>query len=165
MKFIIAPHNIKTEQIQSLKKNISKKTILFSEVDFTASNPINLAGFDVFIIDTIGILTKIYSYADIAYVGGGFGNPGVHNILEPATFGIPIIIGSNYSHFPEATALVDMEGCISISTQEELDEAFDNLIQNQDIRFEKGHICSTFVEMNKNATEIIMNHIAPKKTI
>jgi 3-deoxy-D-manno-octulosonic-acid transferase len=165
VKFIIAPHNIKTEQIQALKNSFSKKTILFSEVDFTSSNPINLANFDVFIIDTIGILTKIYSYADIAYVGGGFGNPGVHNILEPATFGVPIVIGPNYSHFPEATALVNMEGCISISTQEELNETFDNLIQNQDIRFEKGHICSTFVEMNKNATEIIMNHIAPKKTI
>lgn len=163
VKFIIAPHNIKTEQIQVLKNSLSKKTILFSEVDFTSSNPINLATFDVFIIDTIGILTKIYSYADIAYVGGGFGNPGVHNLLEPATFGVPIVIGHNYSHFPEATALVNMEGCISVSTQEELNEAFDNLIQNQDIRFEKGHICSTFVEMNKNATEIIMNHIAPKK--
>ena len=165
VKFIIAPHNIKTEQIQALKNSISKKTILFSEVDFTSSNPINLANFDVFIIDTIGILTKIYSYADIAYVGGGFGNPGVHNLLEPATFGVPIIIGPNYSHFPEATALVNMEGCNSVSTQKELNEAFDNLIQNQDIRFEKGHICSTFVEMNKNATEIIMNYIAPKKTI
>jgi 3-deoxy-D-manno-octulosonic-acid transferase len=165
VKFIIAPHNIKTEQIQALKNSISKKTILFSEVDFTSSNPINLANFDVFIIDTIGILTKIYSYADIAYVGGGFGNPGVHNLLEPATFGVPIVIGPNYSHFPEATALVNMEGCTSVSTQEELNEAFDNLIQNPDIRFEKGHICSTFVEMNKNATEIIMNHIAPKKTI
>lgn len=165
VKFIIAPHNIKTEQIQALKNSISKKTILFSEVNSTSSNPINLAYFDVFIIDTIGILTKIYSYADIAYVGGGFGSPGVHNILEPATFGVPIVIGPNYSHFPEATALVNMEGCISVSTQEELNEAFDNLIQNQDIRFEKGHICSTFVEMNKNATEIIMNHIVPKKTI
>jgi 3-deoxy-D-manno-octulosonic-acid transferase len=165
VKFIIAPHNIKTEQIQTLKNSVSKKTILFSEVDFTSSNPINIANFDVFIIDTIGILTKIYSYADIAYVGGGFGSPGVHNILEPATFGVPIVIGPNYSHFPEATALVNMEGCISVSTQEELNEAFDNLIQNQDIRFEKGHICSTFVEMNKNATEIILNHIAPKKTI
>ena len=165
VKFIIAPHNIKTEQIQALKNNISKKTILFSEVDFTSSNPINLAHFDVFIIDTIGILTKIYSYADIAYVGGGFGNAGLHNILEPATFGVPIVIGPNYSNFSEVIALVNMEGCISISTQEELNEAFDNLIQNQDVRFEKGHICSTFVEMNKNATEIIMNHIAPKKII
>lgn len=165
VKFILAPHNIKTDQIIELKNSISKKTILFSEVDFTSSNPINFTNFDVFIIDTIGILTKIYSYADIVYVGGGFGNPGVHNILEPATFGVPIVIGPNYSHFPEATALVNMKGCISVSTQEELNEAFDNLVQNQDVRFEKGHICSTFVQMNKNATEIIMNYIAPKKTI
>jgi 3-deoxy-D-manno-octulosonic-acid transferase len=73
--------NIKTQ------KNI--KNLLFSE-------KIKPSRFWCF--DTIGILTKIYSYADIAYVGGGFGNPGVHNVLEPATFGVPIVIGSNYSH-------------------------------------------------------------------
>lgn len=156
VKFIIAPHNIKAEQIQELKNSIRKKTVLFSEKEGK-----QLSDYSVFIIDTIGILTKIYSYADIAYVGGGFGNPGVHNILEPATFGVPIIIGSNYSHFAEATALVQMGGCISITNQTELDEAFENLIQNEDIRFEKGHICSTFVQMNKNATAIIMQHIVP----
>lgn len=155
IKFIIAPHNIKPEQIQALKNAIAKKTILYSEKEGQ-----DLAGYDVFIIDTIGILTKIYSYADIAYVGGGFGHPGVHNILEPATFGVPIVIGPNYSHFAEATALVQMEGCTSIANQQQLNEAFENLIQNEDIRFEKGHICSTFVQMNKNATEIIMRHIA-----
>ncbi|WP_310555596.1 glycosyltransferase N-terminal domain-containing protein [Flavobacterium sp.] len=154
VKFIIAPHNIKAEQIQELNNKISKKVVLFSEKDAK-----NLADFDVFIIDTIGILTKIYSYADIAYVGGGFGNPGVHNILEPATFGIPIIIGPNYSHFAEATALVNSEGCISISNEKELNEAFHLLLQNEDIRYEKGHICSTFVEMNKGATEVILNHL------
>ncbi len=155
MKLIIAPHNIKSEQIQELKKSITKKTVLFSEKENK-----NLADYDVFIIDTIGILTKIYSYADIAYVGGGFGNPGVHNILEPATFGVPIVIGPNYSHFAEAIALVNMEGCISISNQQELNEAFENLIQNQDIRYEKGHICSTFVQMNKGATESMMKYVS-----
>ncbi len=155
VKFIIAPHNIKSEQIQELKNSISKKVILFSE----KSNQ-NLANFDVFIIDTIGILTKIYSYADIAYVGGGFGNPGVHNILEPATFGVPIVIGSNFSHFAEATALVNMEGCISIANKNELSDAFSNLISNDTIRKEKGHICSTFVQMNKGATAIILRHIS-----
>lgn len=154
VKFIIAPHNIKAEQIQDLKNSISKKTILFSEKETE-----NLANFDVFIIDTIGILTKIYSYADIAYVGGGFGNPGVHNILEPATFGVPIVIGPNFSHFAEATALVNMDGCISISDKNSLFDAFSNLITNNDIRHEKGHICSTFVQMNKGATAIIMNNI------
>lgn len=154
VKFIIAPHNIKSEQIQELKNAVSKKTLLFSEKD-----NVELSNSNVFIIDTIGILTKIYSYADIAYVGGGFGNPGVHNILEPATFGVPVVIGPNYSHFAEATALVNMEGCISIQNQIQLNEAFDLLLHNEDERLEKGHICSTFVQMNKGATQTIMNHI------
>lgn len=153
IKLIIAPHNIKSHQIKELKKNISKKSVLFSEKENK-----NLADYDVFIIDTIGILTKIYSYADIAYVGGGFGNPGVHNILEPATFGVPIVIGPNYSHFAEASALVKMNGCLSISNPEELNEIFETLIQNEDIRHEKGHICSTFVQMNKGAINSILNY-------
>ena len=119
-----------------------------------------LADFNVFIIDTIGILTKIYSYADIAYVGGGFGNPGVHNVLEPATFGIPIVMGLNYSHFAEATALVGLGGCVSVNNQSELNEAFNLLLQNEEERVEKGHICSTFVQMNKGATEHILNNIS-----
>jgi len=154
VKFIIAPHNIKEEQIQELKNSISKKTVLFSEKEGK-----NLSDYTVFIIDTIGILTKIYSYADIAYVGGGFGNPGVHNILEPATFGVPIVIGPNFSHFAEASALVNLEGCTSISSKSELFDAFSNLISNDDIRYEKGHICSTFVQMNKGATNSILKQI------
>ncbi len=164
VKFIIAPHNINKDQIANLQNQISKKTVLFSSLNLKDVGASKLADYDVFIIDTIGILTKIYSYADIVYVGGGFGNPGVHNILEPATFGVPIIIGPNYSHFVEATALVKMEGCISIGNQVELDEALDKLIQNEAVRLEKGHVCSTFVEMNKNATETIFNYIIKKKT-
>jgi len=160
VKFILAPHNIKSEQIQQLKNSITKKVVLFSE---KANH--NVADYDVFIIDTIGILTKIYSEADVAYVGGGFGNPGVHNILEPATFGVPIVIGPNYSHFAEATALVNMEGCVSIATPSELHQAFENLIQNETIRNEKGHICSTFVQMNKGATESILKYILNQNQI
>ena len=158
VKFIIAPHNIKQEQIQELKNAITKKIVLFSE-NVETRHALSLQEYSVFIIDTIGILTKIYSYADIAYVGGGFGNPGVHNILEPATFGVPVVIGPNYSHFAEATALVNIEGCISIQNQTQLNEAFDLLIHNEDERLEKGHICNTFVQMNKGATQTIMNHI------
>ncbi len=154
LKFIIAPHNIKPEQIQELKSSIRKKTILFSEKENT-----DLSQYDVLIVDTIGLLTKIYSYADIAYVGGGFGNPGIHNILEPATFGIPIVVGPNFSHFAEAVALVHQQGCISISNQTELNDVLDNLIFNEDVHHEKGHICSTFVQMNKGATDVIINHI------
>lgn len=164
VKFIIAPHNIKQEQISNLKSLIKKETVLYSEYNneisrFTRNDNEELKKAQIFIIDTIGILTKIYSYADIAYVGGGFGNPGVHNILEPATFGVPIIIGPNYSHFAEATALVHQEGCISIKNENELKLAFDSLLYNSDERNEKGHICETFVQMNKGATSKIVNHI------
>ena len=159
VKFIIAPHNIKPEQIANLTSQIKKTRLKYSDYSIETLRKTNLKNYQVFIIDTVGILTKIYSYADIAYVGGGFGNPGVHNILEPATFGLPVVIGPNYSHFAEATALVNMEGCISIQNQTELNEAFDLLLQNEDERLEKGHICSTFVQMNKGATQTIMNHI------
>ena len=154
VKFIIAPHNIIAEQITNIKSQITKSSVLFSE-----KSNIDLSSFNVFIIDTIGILTKIYSYADIAYVGGGFGNPGVHNVLEPATFGIPIIMGPNYSHFAEATALVGLGGCISIKGTNSLTETFNLLLQNEDERVEKGHICSTFVQMNKGATSHILSNI------
>lgn len=161
VKFIIAPHNINHNQILNLKTQISKKTILFSEKEemLKQVQQDKLADFQVFIIDTIGILTKIYSYADIAYVGGGFGNPGVHNVLEPATFGIPIVMGPNYSHFAEATALVGLGGCFSIKDTNSLTETFNLLLQNEDERLEKGHICSTFVQMNKGATAHILSNI------
>lgn len=154
IKFIIAPHNIKAEQIANLRTLITKPTVLFSEKEHQS-----LSDQHVFIIDTIGILTKIYSYADIAYVGGGFGNPGVHNILEPATFGIPIVIGPNYSHFAEATALVQAKGCISIKNKSELSLKFNELLNNIDIRKEKGEICKTFIQNNKGATKIILKQI------
>ncbi|HEX8577877.1 MAG TPA: 3-deoxy-D-manno-octulosonic acid transferase, partial [Flavobacterium sp.] len=78
----------------------------------------------------------------------------------PATFGIPVIIGPNFKKFSEAVALVGMGGCISVKTKTELEETLSLLIQNEDERSEKGHICSTFVQMNKNATQIILKHIS-----
>ncbi|MFY8112211.1 MAG: 3-deoxy-D-manno-octulosonic acid transferase [Flavobacterium sp.] len=154
VKFIIAPHNIKEEQIAKLRAQITKPTVLFSEKENQS-----LSNQRVFIIDTVGILTKIYSYADIAYVGGGFGNSGVHNILEPATFGIPIVIGPNYSHFAEAIALVKAKGCISIKNKLELSSLFNELLINTHIQKEKGEICKTFIQRNKGATKIILKHI------
>ena len=154
LKFIIAPHNIKHGQIVELQNCIERDVVLFSE-----KNGVDLSSKQVFIIDTIGLLTKIYSYADLAYVGGGFGNPGVHNILEPATFGIPIVLGPNFSHFAEAVALVNLGGATSVSNQSQLDDAFDNLLSNDDERGEQGSICETFVQMNKEATKKILARV------
>ena len=103
-KYIIAPHNIDEKDIRELKDSIKKKTVLYSEKEPSANAR-------VFIVDTIGILNKIYSYADVAYVGGGFGKSGIHNVLEPAAFGCPLIIGPNYKKFQEAQDLVENRAC------------------------------------------------------
>jgi len=155
VKFIIAPHNIKEEQISNLRSQITKSVILFSEKE-----NVDLSKYNVFIIDTIGLLTKIYSYGTIAYVGGGFGNPGIHNILEPATFGLPIVIGPNYSNFAEAVQLVALGGCLVISNQEELRENLDRLIKDNNFLNKKGQICRSFIQENKGATNSIMTVVS-----
>ncbi|MFH7004040.1 3-deoxy-D-manno-octulosonic acid transferase [Flavobacterium bizetiae] len=155
VKFIIAPHNIKADQIASLKSQITKSTVLFSEKEHQ-----DLSKFNVFIIDTIGLLTKIYSYGTIAYVGGGFGNPGIHNILEPATFGIPIVIGPNYSNFAEAVQLAALQGCIVISNNNELKESLDRLLNDQNFLEEKSRICRSYIQDNTGATNTIMNIVS-----
>jgi len=155
VKFIIAPHNIKTEQISNLKSQITKSSVLFSE-----KNNLDLSNYSVFIIDTIGLLTKIYSYGTIAYVGGGFGNPGIHNILEPATFGIPIIIGPNFSNFAEAVELVKLKGCTVISNSNELKNSFDQLINDENFLKEKGQICKSYIQDNTGATNSIMKIVS-----
>ena len=153
-KYIIAPHNIKQDQIQQLKNNCTKKIVLYSEKEGK-----ELKDYDVFIIDTIGILTKIYSYADIAYVGGGFGNPGIHNILEPATFGIPIVIGPNYSHFAEAIELVQIGGCISVNNPENFQAVLNELISDSLVQKSKGNLSAQFVQKNKGAVAKIMSTV------
>lgn len=156
-KYIIAPHNIKENEIIEMQKKLQNKSLLYSNLSNYSVNEIQNTA--VLIVNSIGILTKLYSYANIAYVGGGFGNPGVHNILEPATFGIPIVIGPNFNHFAEAVALVHQKGCVSIKNQNELAEIFNLLLQNISEQFEKGHICKTFVQMNIGATKSILNSL------
>mgnify|MGYP000138515363 CR=1 FL=1 len=155
-KFIIAPHNIKADAILELQKSINKKTVLFSD-----KSDKNLAENQVFIIDTIGILTKIYAAADAAYVGGGL-KTGLHNILEPATFGIPVVIGNKYDKFKEAVDLVKIGGCISIKNQEEFTEAFINFKNDENFRKLTGAINKKYIATNLGATKLIMNYLKDK---
>lgn len=152
-KFIIAPHNIKNDAILELQKSINKKTVLYSD-----KADKNLAAYQVFIIDTIGILTKIYAAADIAYVGGGF-KTGLHNILEPATFGIPVIIGNKYDKFKEAVDLVKIGGCISVKNQEEFTSTLIQLKKDENFRKLTGVINKKYIQNNLGATKLIINYL------
>jgi 3-deoxy-D-manno-octulosonic-acid transferase len=141
------------KSIQKLKESIQKQTILYSEKEGK-----DLSKYNVFIVDTIGLLTKIYSYADVAYVGGGF-KTGLHNILEPATFGIPIVIGIEYSKFKEAVDLVALKGCISVNNQPTFSSIFNKLKSNDDFRKETGNINDSYIKKNTGATIQIMGYI------
>ena len=153
LKYVIAPHNIKPHHIQSLKEKIQKKVICFSELQ---QQP--LQSYNVLIIDTIGLLTKIYSYADIAYVGGGF-KTGLHNTLEPAVFGIPIIIGPHFNGFNEAEELVEAKGIKSIISKDEFTKHLNILLEQSDVYQKTCDINKTYVQQNLGATTKIVSFI------
>src|SRR5690606_14329218 len=153
IKFIIAPHNIKEDEINRLEQKINKEVVRYSNY-----NPDDLSTANVFIIDTIGILTQVYAYADIAYVGGAF-RTGLHNILEPATYGIPVVIGPKYKKFQEANDLVSLGSCLVVNNIEELSNTFNELIKNTSLRKDLGSKNKDFVLKNKNATRIVMDFI------
>ncbi len=155
-KFIIAPHNIKSDAIVALQKSITKKTVLYS-----AKADEDLSKYQIFIIDTIGILTKIYAAADVAYVGGGL-KTGLHNILEPATFGIPVVIGNKYDKFKEAVDLVKIGGCISISNQKELNANLNEFKEDENFRKLTGIINKKYIQDNLGATKQIINYLKDK---
>lgn len=154
VKYVIAPHNIKKNQIDDLISKLKVKTVLFSEMKDQ-----NLADHSVFIIDTIGLLSKIYSYADIAYVGGAMGTTGLHNILEPAVFGVPIIIGKNHGKFPEAHQMMQEAGVLSISNYRQLEDTLLKLIETSSKRSEYGQLNSQFIATHKGAVVQIMDYL------
>lgn len=154
VKFVIAPHDIKEDHIQKLQAASNHKTILYSEM-----NQKELANYRILIIDTIGLLTKIYSYADIAYVGGGFAT-GLHNTLEPAVFGIPVIIGPQYHGFKEAEELVALGGIKVVTKKEDLTQLVASMQADSTYRMEIGRINSSYIENNTGATHKIMEYLA-----
>lgn len=156
IKVVIAPHTIEKHKIDQLQKKITKTTIRYSEI---ATQKNGVANVSVLIIDTIGLLTKIYSYADIAYVGGGMGTTGLHNILEPATFGIPIVIGKNYENFPEAERLRSLAGLYTIETPLEASELLQKFVTDTSFLDKTGMIAGHFTNSNTGATEFIMRHL------
>lgn len=155
IKVIIAPHNIKPNYIDSLKSQIKAKSTCFSHL----SNDKNLSNYSVFILDTIGYLSRVYSYADIVYVGGAAGSTGLHNILEPAVFGTPIIIGKNYNKFPEAKTLINLGGVTSVTTSTDFESLLKDLISDSSLRKNIGLINKNYVEKHKGAVIQILDYI------
>jgi len=158
LKYIIAPHQIDEKAIEGLETRIKKPCIRFSRI---LDNEIS--HYEVIIIDNVGMLTKIYAYANLAYVGGAMGKTGLHNILEPAAFGVPICIGPHHKNFPEAKALEDFGGLKVVSHEKELKTFVKKILEDQKLLNAMSTASRKFIDNQKGATNIIVEKI--KETI
>ena len=155
VKYILAPHEIQTTHIERLEKSIKKRTIRFSNKDNAS-----LSDYDVLIIDNIGMLSSLYRYGKVGYIGGGFGK-GIHNILEAAVFGLPVLFGPNHLKFQEAIDLIQEGAAFPINTYDDLKTKLDELFGNAETLDMTGKIAASFVKRNIGATEKIMKQIWP----
>lgn len=151
-KILIAPHDLK--RVQNLKQ-IFPKAILYSEL----KSNYQLPNTNILIIDCIGLLSKLYSYADVAIVGGGFHDKGLHNILEAATFGVPVIFGNQYNKNPEADALIAQNGGKSFAQVELAADFVLELSKNSNLLQEMSENAGNFVHSQPNSSEIILEKI------
>ena len=155
LKYIIAPHEINNEEINNLKSFINKKTVLFSEL-----NNENVKTASVIIVDNIGTLSKLYKYASLAYIGGGFNGEGkLHNTLEAAVFSLPIIIGKYYSKFPEAVSMIGNGGMFSVNNAETLKKKIDYLMESKENIERLGNLNSSFIKNKIGATQSIIANL------
>ncbi len=155
VKIIIAPHDLK--RVEHLK-NIFPDALLYSQIKDSQSLNSNA---QLLIIDSIGLLSKLYSYADIAVVGGGFHNAGLHNILEAATFGVPVIFGNQYRKNPEADDLISKNGGKSFADEHTTTEfvLFLTNEDNEEELTEMSENAKNFVDEKPNSTEMILQKI------
>jgi 3-deoxy-D-manno-octulosonic-acid transferase len=179
MKFIIAPHEVGKTRIEGLiakvpgrrlpvagqrsavsgqRSAVSGHLPTFDVLLFSQLNEENARSARVLIIAGMGFLSHLYQYATIAYIGGGFG-AGIHNILEAAAFGKPVIFGPKYEKFREAVDLIDAGGAFFIDNSEQLNNRTIELLENEDLRKKSSNICYAYVQKKKGATSIILSEL------
>jgi len=152
-KFIIAPHETKKGNIERLINLLKTPVICYTE-----ATEVSIINKQVMIVDTIGILSSIYKYADLAYIGGGFG-VGIHNTLEAAIFGMPIVFGPNYLKFNEATSMVQLGVAFPVNDYPALQTILVELLTDAERRASIRFECINFTKQNIGATQLILNKV------
>ncbi|QBQ42702.1 3-deoxy-D-manno-octulosonic acid transferase [Sphingobacterium psychroaquaticum] len=155
LKIILAPHEIHDSHIRDVQQ-LFPKSLLLSQ--YATYNAVEKQQATVLVIDNIGMLSSLYGYGELAYIGGGFG-AGIHNTLEAATYGLPVIFGPKYAKFQEAVDLIEVGAGFSISTVAELFEVFEALQHH--VKLENASFASAkYVKEKAGATQIIMRYLA-----
>lgn len=153
MKLIIAPHVIDENHLVEIISKLKRPYVRYTRADER-----NVQKADCLIIDCFGLLSSIYSYGEVAYIGGGFG-VGIHNTLEAAVYGIPVVFGPKYHKFMEAKQLIEAQGAFSISNYEELGSLFDRFLTDEHFHRETGSNAGFYVTNNAGATDKVLSMI------
>ena len=153
MKLILAPHVVDDQHLHQIMQKLTRPALRYTEA--TAGN---VGQADCLIIDCYGLLSSIYRYARVAYVGGGFG-VGIHNVPEAAVYGVPVLIGPNNKRFREAQDLLRMGGCFEITGQTLFNAVVDRLTADEALCQERGRLCRDYIVSNAGATDIIFQTI------
>jgi 3-deoxy-D-manno-octulosonic-acid transferase len=153
LKMIIAPHVISEEHIERIISKLRRPFVRYSQV-----NEHSLAEKDCLIIDNYGMLSSIYRYGEIAYIGGAFGT-GLHNTLEAAVYGVPVIFGPDYRRFQEAGGLIVNGGAFSIKSGEELEALMNRLLSDEAFLADSGARAGAYVTGNAGASEKVLKYI------
>ena len=167
IKFIIAPHEIDKENLDDVKKQFSGALFYSEWIQRLQHNSyaINDSTCNCLIVDNIGMLSRLYYYASVTYVGGGFGYKGLHNILEAAVYGKPVIFGPEYEKNFEAEELIDCGGGISIENALELEKIVNELLNDQEMLSAKGKAAKNYVYKNAGASQKIISFIQENRLL
>lgn len=155
MKLIIAPHEIHREHLIYIESLLKRPSVRLSEVMQDESL---LEGKDCLIVDSFGLLSSIYRYGTIAYIGGGFG-AGIHNTLEAAVYGIPVIFGPKYQKFKEAKDLIKVGGGFSVPDKQSFNDKMDELLTYREVLDAAGNSAGNFVNSNVGATDMVLKKL------
>jgi 3-deoxy-D-manno-octulosonic-acid transferase len=167
LRFIIAPHEIGEDRMQEIER-LFRHSVRYSVWE-KGGSPVGMGGSwpepNVLIIDNIGMLSRLYRYATIAYVGGGFGDDGVHNVLEAAVYGKPVVFGPVIEKYIEAVELVDGGGGLIIDSALEAEKVFERLLKNPDECQEAGSAAAAYVYSKRGATGRIVKYIQENRLL
>lgn len=154
VRLILAPHEIHSSNIKRIEKLFGNACVCFSKKD-----EVDISKAQVLIIDSIGLLSSLYKYGQVSYIGGGFG-VGIHNTLEAATYGVPVIFGPKYQKFQEAVDLIENGAAFSIQNQDELKNKFHELFFNENQRNLCGKEAINYVNKMRGGTALLLDKIA-----
>lgn len=163
-KLVIAPHEITPAHLDKLKQ-LLPYSIRYSGVRQEKISAPDLAAAQVLVIDSVGLLSRLYAYATITYVGGGFTKDGIHNILEAAVWGKPVLFGPNYRKYREAKELIQSGGACNVATADEFTKIADDLLSNESHLQSFAANAKNYIEKNTGATERIMKAIQEKRLL